>query len=51
MPASTMVVLAAIVAVFALFAAVLAWAQVQTRELATRPVSAKPVSKPKRRSF
>jgi hypothetical protein len=51
MPISTVIVLAVVVAVFAIFACALAWAQLQTRHLAGTPASAGVVSRPKKRSF
>jgi uncharacterized membrane protein len=51
MPVSTLIVLAAIVAVFTIFASALAWAQLQTRHLAGAAARAKAVNSPKRRPF
>jgi hypothetical protein len=51
MPASTMIVLAAVVAMFTIFACALAWAQLQTRHFAGTPGSASVASRPKRRPF
>lgn len=51
MPVSTMIVLAAVVAMFAVFAGALAWAQLQTRDLTGTPAPARAASRPKRRPF
>jgi hypothetical protein len=51
MPVSTIVMLAAVVAVFAIFAAALAWAQLQTRHLIGAPAPAAAITRPKRRAF
>jgi len=51
MPVSTLIVLAAIAAVFAIFASALAWVQLQTRHLAVAAARAKAVNGPKRRPF
>ena len=40
MPLSTVIFLAAVVAMFAIFAAALAWAQIQTRHLVSAPATA-----------
>jgi hypothetical protein len=48
MTASTMLVLAAVVALFAGFAAALAWAQPHARQLAAAPAD---MPRPKRRPF
>jgi hypothetical protein len=47
MPVSTIIVLAAMVAVFAAYAATLAWAQLQTHHI----TSAEAASRPKKRPF
>ena len=49
MPVSTMIVLTAVVAAFAIFACALAWAQLQTRHLTGTPASANVAIPPKRR--
>ena len=51
MPVSTMIVLAGVVAMFAIFACALAWAQLQTRHLTVSPAPARAISRRKRRPF
>jgi hypothetical protein len=51
MPVSTIVMLAAVVAVFAIFAAALAWAQLYTRDLTSTPAPAVAASRPRKRPF
>ncbi len=50
MPVSTMIVLAAVVAMFAIFAGALAWAQLQTRDLTSTPAPTG-ASRPKKRPY
>jgi hypothetical protein len=51
MPVSTLIVLAGIVAAFAIFACALAWVQLQTRHPTGIPVSASAAVRPRRRPF
>lgn len=51
MPVSTIVMLVAAVAVFAIFAVALAWAQLQTRRFTGTPAPAAAASRPKNRPF
>jgi hypothetical protein len=51
MPVSTLIVLAAVVAVFTMFACALAWTQLQMRHLAGTPASASVAIRPNRRPF
>ena len=51
MPVSTVLVLIAVVAVFALFATALAWAQTRTRQFAISAPMVGTESPPKRRPF
>ena len=51
MPVSTLIVLAAVVAVFTMFACALAWAQLQTRHLTGTAAPAGATNRPKRRPF
>jgi len=51
MPVSTLIVLAAVVAAFTIFACALAWAQMQTRHLAGTPASAGAAIRRKGRPF
>ncbi|WJR80186.1 hypothetical protein [Bradyrhizobium sp. NP1] len=51
MPVSTMILLAGVVAMFAVFAGALAWAEAQTRNLTTGPAPADFTDPPKRRSL
>ncbi len=51
MPVSTIVMLAGVVAVFAIFAAALAWAQLYTRDLNNTPAPAQVTDQPKQRLF
>jgi len=46
-----MIVLAAVVAMFAIFAGALAWAQLYTRHFTRIPASASAGTRPKRRPF
>ena len=48
MPVSTMIVVAAVVAMFAVFAGALAWAEVQTRNLTSGPATSDFTGQPKR---
>jgi len=51
MPLSTIIMLAGVVAVFALLAGVLAWAQLHTRHLGAAPIAAGATNRPKKRAF
>jgi hypothetical protein len=51
MPVSTIIVLAAVVAMFTAFACALAWAQLQTRHLTGTPAPAGAADRPKKRPF
>jgi hypothetical protein len=51
MPLSTVFILIAVVAMFALFAAALAWAQFQARDLTIGSTEIQTIGHPKRRPF
>lgn len=51
MPVLTIVMLAAVVAIFAIFAAALAWAQLQARHLTPAPARTGAFTRRKRRAF
>jgi hypothetical protein len=51
MPVSTIIMLAGVVAMFAIFAGALAWAQLQTRRFTGSPGPARAVARPKQRPF
>ena len=51
MPVSTVIVLVGVVAMFAIFACALAWAQLQTRHLADNGASAPANDRMQRRPF
>lgn len=51
MPASTILVLAGVVAMFAAFAGALAWAQLQTRNISSATTAKDTAIQPKKRPF